>query len=208
MEEIGKACREDGLEIDGESGNLVPDFKNFKKSLYNKRNEVKPVEPKNTDDINLTDDRYIYTNDAKRYMLFDTNDESRMICFASNIGLEILSKSTEWHSDGTFKSAPRKYKQLYHIHAWYKGRMYLCAKIFLKNKDEVTYDRMLTLLKQNALNNGYDLKPEKVTVDFEQSAINSFKRIFKCIVKGKFSILNQNFFLKFIINSKRLLLSL
>ena len=86
--------------------------------------------------------------------------------------------------------------------------MYLCAKIYLKNKDEVTYDRMLTLLKQNALNNGYDLKPEKVTVDFEQSAINSFERIFKCIVKGKFSILNQNFFLKFIINSKRLLLSL
>ena len=130
MEEIGKACREDGLEIDGESGNLVPDFKNFKKSLYNKRNEVKPVEPKNTDDLNLTDDRYIYTNDAKRYIIFDTNDESRMICFASNIGLEILSKSTEWHSDGTFKSAPRKYKQLYHIHAWYKGLMYLFAKIF------------------------------------------------------------------------------
>ena len=109
-----------------------------------------------------------------------------MICYASNVGLEILSKSTEWHADGTFKSAPRKYKQLYHIHAWYKGHMYLCAKIFLKNKDEVTYDRMLQMLKSESLVHGYVLKPEKVTVDFEQSAINSFKRIFNCMVKGKY----------------------
>ena len=114
------------------------------------------------------------TNDAKRYKLFDTLDNERMICYASNVGLEILSKSAEWHADGTFKSAPRKYKQLYHIHGWYKGHMYLCAKIFLKNKDELTYDRMLELLKSEALVNGYSLTPKKVTVDFEQSAINSF----------------------------------
>ena len=154
---------------------------------------MKPIKPQVTDEINLTDYRFINTNDAKTYKLFDTLDDTRMICYASNIGLEILSKSTEWHADGTFKSAPRKYKQLYHIHAWYKGHMYLCAKIFLKNKDEETYDRMLTKLKTTALDYGFDLKPEKVMVDFEQSAINSFKRIFKCLVKGKF----KNFSIKF-----------
>jgi hypothetical protein len=53
-----------------------------------------------------------------------------MTCYASNIGHEILSKSTEWYADGMFKSAPRMYKQLYHIHAWYKGHMYLCVKYF------------------------------------------------------------------------------
>ncbi len=110
-----------------------------------------------------------------------------MICYASNIGLKILSKSTEWRADGTFKSAPRKYKQFYHIHAWYKGNMYLCAKIFLKNKDEETYDRMLTKLKNTALDYGFDLKPEKVMADFEQSAMNSFKRISKFMVKSNFT---------------------
>ena len=63
--------------------------------------------------------------------------------------------------------------------------MYLCAKIFLKNKDEVIYDTILQLLKSESFVQGYVLKPEKVTVDFEQSAINSFKRIFNCMVKGK-----------------------
>jgi hypothetical protein len=67
---------------------------------------VKPIEPQVTDEKNLTDDRFIYKNEAKRYKLFDTLDDTRMICYASNIGLEILSKSTEWHADGTFKSAP------------------------------------------------------------------------------------------------------
>ena len=55
-----------------------------------------------------------------------------MICYASNIGLEILSISTEWHADGTFKSAPRKYKQLYHIHAWYKAMNNILKKYVKK----------------------------------------------------------------------------
>jgi hypothetical protein len=118
LEEVGKSCREDNLEIDDGSAKLIPNYNGFKRSLYRYRNKVKPIEPKVTDEINLTDYRFINTNDAKRYKLFDTLDDTRMICYASNIGLEILSKSTEWHADGTFKSAPRKYKQLYHIHAW------------------------------------------------------------------------------------------
>ena len=54
----------------------------------------------------------------------------------------------ESHADGTFKSNPRKYKQMYLTQAWYKGHMYLCAKIFFKNKDEATYTRMLWLKMQ------------------------------------------------------------
>jgi hypothetical protein len=45
---------------------------------------------------------------------------------------------------------------------------------------------MLSKLKTTALDYGFDLKPEKVMVDFEQSAINSLKRIFKYLVKGKY----------------------
>ena len=55
-----------------------------------------------------------------------------MICYASNIGLEILSKSTEWHAVGTFKSAQRKYKQLYLIHAWYKAMNNILKKYVKK----------------------------------------------------------------------------
>ena len=190
LEEVGKACRDEGLQINTETAKLIPNFKQMSRTLYTLRSQEKPSEPVDTDDIDLTDDKYILTNDMKRYKLFDTLDAQRMICYSSNVGLEILSKSKEWHADGTFKSAPRKYKQVYHIHAWLNGHMYLCAKIFLKNKDELSYDRMLQLLKSNALDAGFDLKPDKVTVDFEQAAINSFKNVFNCIVKGKFNHLN------------------
>ncbi len=132
LEEIGKSCREDNLEIDVGSVKIIPNYNGFKRSLYRYRNKVKPIEPQVTDEINFTDDRFIYINDAKRYKLFDTLDDTWMICYASIIGLEILLKSTEWHADGTFKSATRKYKQKHHIHTWYKGYIYLCAKIFLK----------------------------------------------------------------------------
>ena len=49
------------------------------------RKKDKPLEPKTTDDNDLSDDRYKLTNDGKRYKLFDILDDERMICYASNV---------------------------------------------------------------------------------------------------------------------------
>jgi hypothetical protein len=76
LEEIGKSCREDNLEIDVGSVKIIPNYNGFKRSLYRYRNKVKPIEPQVTDEINFTDDRFIYINDAKRYKLFDTLDDT------------------------------------------------------------------------------------------------------------------------------------
>jgi hypothetical protein len=74
LEEIGKSCRDEGLEINVETAKLIPNYKQMSKTLYTLRKIDKPLEPKEIDDIDL--------------------------------------------NKGTFKSAPRKYKQLYHIHTW------------------------------------------------------------------------------------------
>ena len=186
LEEVGKSLREDGLVINTDTVQIIPTYKQLHHTLWNIRHKDTPNLPESTDDINLLNDKYNLTNEGKRYKLYDSLDNHRMVIYSSNIGLEILSKSLEWHADGTFKCAPRKYKQMYLIHAWYKGHMYLCAKVFLKNKDEATYTRMLRMLVENAEDCRFKLHPEKVTVDFEQAAINSFKTVFDCEVKGCF----------------------
>ena len=138
MEEVGRSIREESLNVK-EIANIIPTYKSMSHSLWNMKHANMPKNPVTTDDIELTNDKYVLTNDFKRYKLFDTLDDQRMICYASDIGLDILSKSKEWHADGTFRCAPSKYAQLYLIHGWYKGHMYLCAKIFDQYTNKLHY---------------------------------------------------------------------
>ena len=64
-----------------------------------------PVLPKTRETIDL-DGQFIITLDGLRFLLFDTEGSYRIIAFASDRQLECLSRSTKWHSDGTFKSSP------------------------------------------------------------------------------------------------------
>jgi hypothetical protein len=76
------------------------------------------------------------TNYCSRFLLFDTGDkENRMIAFASNIGLEILSQSTQWHVDGTFKACPKISYQLYTLQVWHMGEM--CLPVYEGKKKKV-----------------------------------------------------------------------
>ena len=67
LEEIGQSCRDEGLEINTDTAKIIPNFSQLSKSLYTLRKKDEPLEPKTTDDIDLSDDRYKLTNDVKRY---------------------------------------------------------------------------------------------------------------------------------------------
>ena len=59
------------------------------RTLYTLRSQEKPSEPEDTDDIDLTDEKFILANDMKRYKFIDTLDSQRMIGYSSNAGLAI-----------------------------------------------------------------------------------------------------------------------
>ena len=77
-----------------------------------------PLQPRTREIIDL-DGQYIKTLDLLRFLLFDTEGIDRIIAFASDRKLECLSRSTKWHSDGTFNSSPELFSQHYIIHGWY-----------------------------------------------------------------------------------------
>ncbi len=54
---------------------------------------------------------YLYTEtaDGRRFLLFNTNDEDRIICRATDSQLQCLSLSKIWHVVGTFKHAAEHY---------------------------------------------------------------------------------------------------
>ncbi|RMZ94544.1 hypothetical protein BpHYR1_011624, partial [Brachionus plicatilis] len=94
-EEITKTIVENKIEIPN-AAEFVPKFKNIQKTLYNIRLEnVMPNLPKTVQEIYFSEPytKYTFTSNEKRFLLFDTKDDDRIIAFASDIQLEILSRS-------------------------------------------------------------------------------------------------------------------
>ncbi|CAF0823071.1 unnamed protein product [Brachionus calyciflorus] len=110
-----------------------PELISIQKSLYKLRNSKLPPHVNNTEEI-ILEGEYIVCQDGKnRFLLFDTKDNDRIIAFASDTGLKILSQSDSWHVDGTFKAAPKCYAQVFTINAWFMNQMFVCVYLLLKD---------------------------------------------------------------------------
>jgi hypothetical protein len=68
------------------------------------------------------------TEDDENFLVSDGKvDKERVLIFASKTGLEILSKTVQWHANGTFKTAPKMFQQVYIIFGFYKDKLFTCA---------------------------------------------------------------------------------
>ena len=128
-----------------EAAQRLPTWDKFRDRAYRAKRSEMPKAPKTRQDINL-EGKYSKTNSNQNFVLFDTDDDDRIICFSSPHQQEILSNCTEWYVDGTFKSAPPGFAQLFIIHGWYNDEMYPCAWVALRNKTSGVYKKMLEQL--------------------------------------------------------------
>ena len=107
------------------------------------------------------------THDGEQFFLHDSSsqDENRVIVFATLHGLDLLSSSDDWFCDGTFSSAPNVFFQIYTIHASVEGCLLPPVYALLPDKKESNYCRLLSILKIES--------PIRVTIDFEVGERNS-----------------------------------
>jgi hypothetical protein len=161
----------------------LPEFQSVRSGLYKAKRKGQPALPKSIDDINLDNmASFKETEDHRRFLLKDFSFKSskkdateRIIIFCSDWGLEMLCKASRIHSDGTFKTSPMFFYQLYIIHSWYKQTMFPCAYVLMTTKTEESYKRVLDELKSAALSLGHDFHPSAILTDFEAAAINAYK---------------------------------
>ena len=90
------------------------------------------------------------------------------------MGLEILSKSSNWGADGTFYTAAKYYYQLYIISGYYEKRMIVCVCSLMHRRRKIEYNKVLIGLLKEANKLKIKLKPSTVMMDFEKTAMNSF----------------------------------
>jgi hypothetical protein len=86
-----------------------------------------------------------------------------------------LARTKQIGIDGTFKSCPTMFAQLYIIMAWCKGECMPVAFAFLGGKKETTYRRMVSELCNACKERQLEFRPLRILVDFEVGAIAAFK---------------------------------
>jgi len=143
------------------------------------RNNVPPPNPVTVDSLVIPSE-YTLTLSNLPFLLYDSkNNENwdinnRILIFTTNENLNILNDSEIWFADGTFKSVPNIYNQLYTIHGNIDCTVYPLIYILMCSKNENSYSEVLNqinILKPN-------LQPKAIVIDFEQAFIKSFKELY------------------------------
>jgi hypothetical protein len=118
---------------------------------------------------------YENTSLGVKFLQFDSgNADDRILIFATIDNLDRLASCNHWYADGTFKSTPPLFAQVYAIHGLKYNKVIPSVFALLPNKTEATYDRLLAALKSLRPS----LNPETVMTDFEMAFINAFRQNF------------------------------
>ena len=104
--------------MDKDSRAHMPTKNTVKRDLRRKRQRLLPPHPKTLAEITI-EDEYRLTADGEDWIQVDTgpDDPQRIIIIAAKQSLQRLANADHWFMDGTFKSCPEHFYQLYSIHA-------------------------------------------------------------------------------------------
>lgn len=82
----------------------LPERKNLKKAMRRKRRVELPPNPSRITDLGELPPRFRNTLNGENFLILDNQQPNkRVIAFATQRNLEVLSRSTIWFLDGTFK---------------------------------------------------------------------------------------------------------
>ena len=113
------------------------------------------------------------TLDGTQFLFFDSGveDENRYVIFASIICLNSLKKTKVWLSDGTFKSCPKEFYQVYVIHGHIYGITVPLVYILMSGKTEAMYCIAFEKLRE------IGCAPDIIIVDYESAVISAYKKV-------------------------------
>ena len=190
----------DSLETETESNVIkLPRLDSLERNVRRERQTMNaaPVQPESLHDLVIPTE-YQITAKGDNFLLYDSGlGIQRIIIFGTKCNVEMLNASQIWLADGTYKTAPSLFSQVYTIHGLrggpnplQDGHLLPSLFVLLPNKTETTYPGMwqqIHLLCPTA-------QPTHMIMDFELAAINSFKLEWSLTsVKGCFFHPTQNF---------------
>ena len=149
----------DDVDVDDERNmDHLPNLKNIKNSLHLSRSSRPPRVPHNPADVQL-EGEWRRTLNGRDFVLANDGEDDRLIIFGTVHNLRLLCQSDTIYMDGTFKTAPEMFAQVYSIHICYLGTMLPMAIALLPGKTRQTYSRFLRLVSEAATRYGMQFQP-------------------------------------------------
>lgn len=163
---------------DEETLSALPKENSLKRTAQRTRREGQPELPTSLDDLVEIPERYRQVQ-GENWLLHDNgpNAQHRLIVFARPHTLRLMSSSTTWFGDGTFKTAPSLVRQIYTIHFNHHENVVLGVAALMENKSKESYRELFQVLK-DALPEARRHGPVRFSTDFELGASLTFQEVF------------------------------
>jgi hypothetical protein len=155
----------------------LPSRNALRQTINRMRSSELPVEPDSLDDLIIPED-LTKTLDGTDFLIKDSViDQDRVLLFTTITNVRHLEQSSFWIMDGTFKTVPTIFRQLYTIHGRVGGnensRIIPLVYALMSRKSERCYRRLFQDLIDFSGEHNIHLQPQFILTDFEQAAINA-----------------------------------
>jgi hypothetical protein len=112
---------------------------------------------------------------GERFLQFDSGPgNDRILLFCTQKGLQLLQSSDNWFADGTFKTSPSLFVQLYTVHGIQSNKTIPAVFALLPDKRQNTYSRLFEQIKCLIP----QVHPKSVLTDFESAAMTAISLAF------------------------------
>uniref|UniRef100_A0ABD2VWZ0 MULE transposase domain-containing protein n=1 Tax=Trichogramma kaykai TaxID=54128 RepID=A0ABD2VWZ0_9HYME len=177
----------------------LPDRENVKQIIQRERKKNVPANPRTLEELLDIPDQFRKTKVGEPFLIYDSfEDENaagtdRIIVFSTKENLSDLARSRIWYVDGTFKTAPSIFHQLFVImgltQQYVNGMELNIALLYvyalMKSKTQLSYAKVFEVTSSTAENLGIAvIPPEIIMCDFELSIIKAATTRFGLIVRG------------------------
>ena len=152
-------------------------FDLWKSTLYSVRKSILPPIPTSLSSIEIPRDIH-FTNTNQPFSFRNSPTPHKIIAFASEPALKILSENHHWNADGIFRTSPALLTQVYYIHVFDEYSMKPVVYACCEDKSEVGYDYIFRSLVGYAAEKKFVLNSTSILIDFEQTAVNTINDVF------------------------------
>ena len=156
----------------------IPDFTQVRSSLGRTKALQCPQIPQDINQVQ-TVGAFSKTFLGERYLLHQDNGIG-IVIFATDNELQVMANCQTLYVDGTFRTAPAPYAQVFTIHGEYMGRVILLAVALLTGKTQQHYDAVFNVImaeiRRVTGNNAVNV--QTVVSDFELAVFNSVRASF------------------------------
>lgn len=162
------------------------DVQCIKNNLYKKKRQQLPTLPKNISEVHdaLHSIRIVSNENEELLQVNDPN--THIVIFSTRKNLSYLSRNKIAFMDGTFSYCAKFFSQMFTVHIVENGNYVPLVFALLPDKKTSTYETFFKDLCKLCSENGENLNPMTIVVDFEQGIHSAIQCVWPTsIIRGK-----------------------